>query len=960
MLPAFKVNYDIKGSVSDYIYNNTKGETNVETIANLRNLFLELTDDNVEFDTDSFIDQLNSQEYTNVQIEVALKSQEKQLIEFILNPSNSENKSVKELYKKLKPEIENVQYEEFETDESGNELDYSQQSSAALSNRLFELYTAVLTDPTTYESLITPIDHQHVKNYITNTLFKEKTVFTDLKVISPFYQIEQKYDFLGGKFGVGQVANQLVDSIMSQYVDLHLDKYLGWGHYKDKQTKIDYKNEKGDVFHENSNLKIFDTITAILNAFVDIAKDPYITKANWNTITTNTGLFLIRAGSDYRKVLSFLAQPSLREMVFVTNRREGVLSTESSKTVVEELIVKYKRLFKDSYIADLKEIYIGDNYTPEEATQRAKEEFNIFEATLNNVEFKQLTLRSKEKGIKTISNKFHKRSIEDLNEHIINEQEEIFSTQYYLDQYLALEEYERLKPYVKSFNKSVISSKYGETGAGKDIPAFLTNSNRLNSVLDSTNTATINNFSEKFFNTNLNILTMLGHYQKNTEQFLNNLINNNPKLLITATDFFRNLYNEIATETVETKDYLDDPMTGKILEEASYSLISSEFSLHKESGDFNYLFGLKSDENNVTLKDTIINARQERSNYLLDNLEFNSDANFSFIGINNMRIKPKTHTDNLIRGWLELLESEDLNLKTLGEDLVKYAYLQSGFKNNMNSIFQYIPHEVFIKYDFNNYIKSTYDNLIGGKLDSKVFKENILKNNYTNSKLVPTVKATEFDANNKLTTSDINGNKRVSVFVLNNPLRTTHVAEYGENLSLYGTPLFLYFKDGNNLFENKGYIYDVKTDSHKPVYVITNKLGYKSKEGQFNEYSHNILTKSKFEENNISNEEQSFIDRKLDDIKSDGTFISIDNVRIKYKQFKVSNFQKNNVSLQKDNNMEMNNETFSDKIKPGVEELFDENKKLLEENNINKQLFIEMYNEFGEEYIKDYIKKCKR
>ena len=41
------------------------------------------------------------------------------------------------------------------------------------------------------------------------------------------------------------------------------------------------------------------------------------------------------------------------------------------------------------------------------------------------------------------------------------------------------------------------------------------------------------------------------------------------------------------------------------------------------------------------------------------------------------------------------------------------------------------------------------------------------------------------------------------------------------------------------------------------------------------------------------------------------------------------------------------------------QELWNENKDLLESNGMNEESFNQMYNEFGEDFIRDYIKKCK-
>src|SRR5690606_36335402 len=68
-----------------------------------------------------------------------------------------------------------------------------------------------------------------------------------------------------------------------------------------------------NILSEIKDIKIGSAMTAVLNGFVDIAKDPFITRGNWVTTTTNVANFLLRTGLHPLYVNAFIGQPILKE-----------------------------------------------------------------------------------------------------------------------------------------------------------------------------------------------------------------------------------------------------------------------------------------------------------------------------------------------------------------------------------------------------------------------------------------------------------------------------------------------------------------------------------------------------------------------------------------------------------------------------------------------------------------------
>ena len=69
----------------------------------------------------------------------------------------------------------------------------------------------------------------------------------NMELFYPITQLEIKREYLSGKMGVGQTANQLVDHNMNQSINIELNTYLGIGNVKE------YKTKKGNII-KSSNI----------------------------------------------------------------------------------------------------------------------------------------------------------------------------------------------------------------------------------------------------------------------------------------------------------------------------------------------------------------------------------------------------------------------------------------------------------------------------------------------------------------------------------------------------------------------------------------------------------------------------------------------------------------------------------------------------------------------------------
>lgn len=272
-------------------------------------------------------------------------------------------------------------------------------------NRIIDIAREVLSHEYNFNALITPnsthlltnivdgvryieyankkIDNnekpQSFKDYNDGKNSRLKNIkFTDqLKLTT---KIDQFVKFLGGKAGVGIGALQNTHHILAQIANLsinkeYIDKFgisqftnIFFPHNKTEDGNIDISKIK-DV---KGNNNISEVISQIINASVDIAKDPFMFDLNMNLDTLNTYSYLIRTGVEFKQIAYFMKQPIISEFLKEQSINKSIFlqASKSSKTeeaIVKSLIDKYEGLLQfklkldnnafDEYMSDIKNRY---------------------------------------------------------------------------------------------------------------------------------------------------------------------------------------------------------------------------------------------------------------------------------------------------------------------------------------------------------------------------------------------------------------------------------------------------------------------------------------------------------------------------------------------------------------------------------------------------------------------------
>ena len=117
-----------------------------------------------------------------------------------------------------------------------------------------------------------------------------------------------KFEYTGGKDGIGPAALNNVHHVLSQLAGL---KYRGASFgllNRDKAGRVDLSGKLG-VDHKS----IMAWLSTLIDAHVDLAKDNYIMKLNVNSATYNFVMFMIRAGFGL-DTFKLVSQPIIKDL----------------------------------------------------------------------------------------------------------------------------------------------------------------------------------------------------------------------------------------------------------------------------------------------------------------------------------------------------------------------------------------------------------------------------------------------------------------------------------------------------------------------------------------------------------------------------------------------------------------------------------------------------------------------
>ena len=178
----------------------------------------------------------------------------------------------------------------------------------AYQNQLIRDFITLLIDPKSAHILHRSIDND--TSLLTDIVEEIQPKGSDIEVPYGFYslstQTTRKDDYITGKIGIGPFALNNNNHILTMLYDVR---------FKTNPNSIMTKlglNNLGCVEDKDHN-SVMSWISALINAHVDIAKDPYISKLNVNPYTYNVVNTLIRTGFG-KDTFYFTTQPIMKEL----------------------------------------------------------------------------------------------------------------------------------------------------------------------------------------------------------------------------------------------------------------------------------------------------------------------------------------------------------------------------------------------------------------------------------------------------------------------------------------------------------------------------------------------------------------------------------------------------------------------------------------------------------------------
>lgn len=222
-------------------------------------------------------------------------------------------------------------------------------SEEAIENHLLDIFSSTLTSDNHYIDATTPLDvttdplkalAKKMEKY-----FGGSSEVQPLAPLFPAYQEDMKSKNTGADAGIGPMALINVFRTFLQMGDIRLVTSVGDNDIM-QSLGIDTLNK---VF-DDAGISILDWTSALINAHVDAAKDPYIIKLNVNRYTYNMTALMISAGFG-ESTFYFMPQPILKDLadnyMRLTGSDIGITPYEKySKKYLDDVIKAYESEIK--------------------------------------------------------------------------------------------------------------------------------------------------------------------------------------------------------------------------------------------------------------------------------------------------------------------------------------------------------------------------------------------------------------------------------------------------------------------------------------------------------------------------------------------------------------------------------------------------------------------------------------
>ena len=747
---------------------------------------------------------------------------------------------------------------------------YSDQSKGALINKLLDSYTLVISDEKTLSETRASIDT------LTGILTKEilpKVSVDEMKEadymyeLMPSFQEYRKMEYTWGKAGIAPFALNSTNHCLTQATHLHM--------------KFSHNNIYGlgqfDEINGQDGFKILDWLSAMINAHVDVAKDPYIIKLNVNQVTYNMTSLLLRGGKG-ENTFFFLAQPILKEFANIKIANNGAIGSKQQydNTIISRLIDKYTKMLNNypisqSYKESILKITDEDKKLAfdKDRLSRTLDAFRRGQVTPQDIKMQLIVLtaynelsgdaqtmadlvqRSQIDTKKYGNNITQLQNFYNSYQTFIKDHQQDFSTP-------DTEGREDLNGLEDYFNKTFLNKKL--------VYAMdLANNILKTQVFGATNgyktifTSIMHDLRGGNYPQQVNGSLSIQLYRPTSNKELVKKINEKVESIIRAKVVIAGTDIRLSDEQLNSMAFGKDN-------------IASRLNAVK-----NYIRKNKQDPNLVTLVDEQGNITNDLLNYLQGITISNKNKANKIVTATSSLNNSRYYEDRLRSAFYDLLTNDDEMVRELAEDLVKYAFVTSYDNRTPNSFFNVVPMEYKQQIGYLDSIKDAMNKLIRNDIDiiqdASTLEEltdsiylNMVRNYWADNDVVPLyipkvdVRYGEESKSNTMYLASSKDRTNSSVNTVFIALGRSDINKNNKFVKIGGSR-----STNTVLYQRSGQIVDADGNTIGIVYVAIPKLGFNNGASSIYELYKNGTEQSAFENNKFTD---TMIKQTVEDIDS--------------------------------------------------------------------------------------------
>lgn len=612
------------------------------------------------------------------------------------------------------------------TYKDGKRVSSDEKSEQGYVNKLLDNYSLVLTDFTNIAETRASIDTltKILQKQILPIVQPKNTVEVNpMYELAPSFQLSRKTEYTGGKAGIAPFALNSTNHALTQFTHLCIN-YSNANRYNLGQL---------DQVYGEDNQRIMDWLSALINAHVDVAKDPYIMALNVNSITYNMTSLLIRGGKG-ENTFYFLAQPALRRFTKEMLESKGIIGAEKGITERDKL----KSIAKE-YMTSLREAIVSlDDSDSNKAKYAQYYNSLASEYSLPSIE-----------GYDAVEVNYNDVFDKKVASEALKKPKEVNGL---YQQVISIRAYQDLSSDTEVLSNLVQLSQIDTKKFGNTLPLQLNFKRRLNRYID--------NYQSRFYiNGADNIEKPINYYLSST--FLKQKLDagiNTPRILLSgqiieATKGYKTIFNaacdfflgnssdkntvaelsKILTTSLRTKAVVNAVEDFNISDKKFLNMLRGPKSMAKRltqiKNDLRKRNDLPAIAFNGHIKNELLNYLQE---YASDGTNQKYDR---IVTADNALTNTATYENRLLSAYQDLLDCEDESIRKFANRLGVYAYLTSFDNRSTDSFFDVITTAWKKQKGYSDAIKAAIEILNNDKLVGMDYfgfnSENMQNNNFT-------------------------------------------------------------------------------------------------------------------------------------------------------------------------------------------------------------------------------------